>query len=54
MKSVEILGDKFIQRWDVRAEQQEDGSYLCIREPLTRILIYEGTSLEIRRWGHMC
>ncbi len=34
MRSAEILGDKFIQRWDVRAEQQEDGSYLCIREPL--------------------
>ena len=34
MRSAEILGDNFIQRWDVRAEQQEDGSYLCIREPL--------------------
>jgi hypothetical protein len=36
MKSEKILADRFIQRHDVRAEQLDDGSYLCIREPLTR------------------
>jgi hypothetical protein len=35
MKSEKILGNRFIQRWDVRGEQQDDGSYLCIRQPLT-------------------
>jgi hypothetical protein len=34
MKTSEILGAKFILRWDVRAQQQDDGSYVCIREPL--------------------
>ena len=36
MKSERILADKFIQRWDVRAQQLDNGSYFCIREPLTR------------------
>jgi hypothetical protein len=36
MKSEKILADRFIQQLDVRAEQFDDGSYLCIREPLTR------------------
>ncbi len=34
MKSENILGKRFIQRFDVRAEQQADGGYLCIRRPL--------------------
>jgi hypothetical protein len=35
MKTAEILGKQFIQRWDVRAEQLGNGGYICIREPLT-------------------
>jgi len=28
------LADTFIQRWDLYAKQLDDGSYICIREPL--------------------
>jgi hypothetical protein len=35
MKSEKLLATRFIRRYDVRAEQQDDGSYICIREPLT-------------------
>jgi hypothetical protein len=29
------LGEVFINRWDVYAKQLDDGSYICIHEPLT-------------------
>jgi hypothetical protein len=29
-----MLGERFIQRWDVRAEQLANGGYVCIRKPL--------------------
>jgi hypothetical protein len=32
----QILGDVFIQRWDLYARQLDDGRYVCIRQPLTQ------------------
>ncbi|MFC2054842.1 CHC2 zinc finger domain-containing protein [Chloroflexota bacterium] len=31
---VQILANTFIQRWDLYAKQLDDGSYICIKEPL--------------------
>jgi hypothetical protein len=28
------LGATFIQRWDIYARQREDGSYVCVYQPL--------------------
>lgn len=47
MKSAEILGARFIQRWDVHAQQQQDGSYLCVREPLTKEHLQEHIGGEL-------
>jgi len=30
-----VLAQRFVQRWDVYSRQLEDGSYVCIHEPLT-------------------
>ena len=35
-KLAQILGDVFIQRWDLYARQLDDGRYVCIRQPLTQ------------------
>jgi hypothetical protein len=32
----QILGDIFVQRWDLYARQLDDSRYVCIREPLTQ------------------
>ncbi len=32
----QILGDIFVQRWDLYARQLDDGRYVCVREPLTQ------------------
>jgi hypothetical protein len=29
-----VLAQRFVQRWDLHARQLEDGSYVCIHEPL--------------------
>ena len=33
------LGDTFIQRWDLYAQQLDNGAYICVKEPLTHELI---------------
>jgi len=42
-----VLAQRFIQRWDVRSEQLEDGRYVCIREPLTVNHLYSHLRGEI-------
>jgi hypothetical protein len=29
-----VLAQRFIQRWDLYARQLDDGSYVCVHEPL--------------------
>jgi hypothetical protein len=29
-----VLAQRFIQRWDLHAHQLDDGSYVCVHEPL--------------------
>ena len=29
-----VLGQQFVQRWDLHARQLDDGSYICVHEPL--------------------
>lgn len=42
-----VLAQRFIQRWDVRAEQLEDGRYVCIHEPLNVNHLYSHLRGEI-------
>lgn len=34
-RQVVALGYRFVQRWDIHARQQEDGTYVCVRKPLS-------------------
>ena len=29
-----VLAQRFVQRWDLHARQLDDGSYICVHEPL--------------------
>ena len=29
-----VLAQRFVQRWDLHARQLDDGSYVCVHEPL--------------------
>ena len=42
-----VLAQRFVQRWDVYSKQLDDGSYVCIREPLNVDHLYAHLRGEI-------
>jgi hypothetical protein len=42
-----VLAQRFVQRWDLYARQVDDGSYVCVHEPLNVDLLFAHLRGEI-------
>ena len=42
-----VLAQRFVQRWDLYAQQLEDGRYICVHEPVDVGLVFAHLRREI-------